>query len=339
MPGRSALGIQTNRRLMTQEFPFFAVRTGRSWTPAPATTPGLEAIFYNAHNEFTWQPTVLLAPLLVSDDGETVRRKLAATATLLDIWVMRRAANYVRVGYSGVSYAMYTLCRDIRDLALPDLIDTLQTVGPGRGDLRQLRRPRATRHQRARSEPIQPPVYLPSAGPPDRLRRYCRRPTGPASRHRRPRSSTHSTSNTSGPGTPVRFAQEFSDTRSFEEARNNIGGLLLPADVNRSYQDKAYEGKIAQYARQNFWAASLHPSAYEHQPQFTSFIAREGLPFKAYDHFGKAEQEERNALVHDLANKIWSPSSWTPTDDRWTRSPAFEDSIEAPAGHWLAPGR
>jgi hypothetical protein len=107
---------------------------------------------------------------------------------------------------------------------------------------------------------------------------------------------------------PSRFADEFPDTRSFEEARNDIGGLLLlPADVNRSYQDKAYEDKVAQYAKQNFWAASLHASAHEHQPQCTSFIAREGLPVKAYEHVGKAEQQGRNALVLDVANKIWSP--------------------------------
>lgn len=43
----------------------------------------LHGMFYNGHNESTWQPTVLLAPLLVSDDGEIVRRKLAATATYL----------------------------------------------------------------------------------------------------------------------------------------------------------------------------------------------------------------------------------------------------------------
>jgi hypothetical protein len=58
-----------------------------------AYTPDLEAVFYNAHNEFTWQLTVLLAPLATMDDGETVRKKIAATATYLDIWIMRRAVN------------------------------------------------------------------------------------------------------------------------------------------------------------------------------------------------------------------------------------------------------
>lgn len=50
---------------------------------------------------------------------------LAVTATYLDIWIMRRTVNYIRVGYSSVSYAMWRLCRDIRNKPLNELIDTL----------------------------------------------------------------------------------------------------------------------------------------------------------------------------------------------------------------------
>ncbi len=115
-----------NLNLMTSEVPFFA-RAYRLIQDASRTyQPGLEPVFYNAHNDFTWQSTVLLAPLNVGDDEETVRRKLAATATYLDIWVMRRTVNYIRVGYSNVSYAMWSLCRDIRGKSLPALIDTLR---------------------------------------------------------------------------------------------------------------------------------------------------------------------------------------------------------------------
>lgn len=86
-----------NLNLMTSEVPFFA-RAYRLIQDASRTyQPGLEPVFYNAHNDFTWQSTVLLAPLNVGDDEETVRRKLAATATYLDIWVMRRTVNYIRV--------------------------------------------------------------------------------------------------------------------------------------------------------------------------------------------------------------------------------------------------
>ena len=38
---------------------------------------------------------------------------------------MRRPANYVRIGYSSTAYAMFLLCRDIRQLPLEDLIVAL----------------------------------------------------------------------------------------------------------------------------------------------------------------------------------------------------------------------
>nr|WP_287129757.1 hypothetical protein [Candidatus Cyanaurora vandensis] len=62
---------------------------------------------------------------MTSDDDETVRCKLAVTATYLDIWLMRRVVNYIRVGYSSTSYAMWVLFRDIRRKSLPELVEIL----------------------------------------------------------------------------------------------------------------------------------------------------------------------------------------------------------------------
>lgn len=124
----SRMGVgdsSSNLTLMTSELPFFARAYRRILEASRECVPGLEPVFYNAHNDFTWQSTVLLAPLVVGDDDETVRRKLAATATYLDIWVMRRTVNYIRVGYSSVSYAMWLLCRDIRGKSLDELVTIL----------------------------------------------------------------------------------------------------------------------------------------------------------------------------------------------------------------------
>ena len=101
----------------TGEFPFFAGAYRLILDASKTYTRGLEPVFYNAHNDFTWQSTVLLAPLTVGDSDQAVYRKLAATATYLDIWVMRRTANYIRVGYSSVSYAMFMLCRTSGEVA------------------------------------------------------------------------------------------------------------------------------------------------------------------------------------------------------------------------------
>lgn len=76
--------------------------------------------------------------------------------------------------------------------------------------------------------------------------------------------------------------------------------------MNRSYQDKPFEQKAPHYAKQNFYAASLTPAAYEHQPQFVSFIQRESLPFEPYGRFGKTEQTKRRKLVLKLAQRVWS---------------------------------
>jgi hypothetical protein len=66
--------------------------------------------------------------------------------------------------------------------------------------------------------------------------------------------------------------------------------------------------KAPHYAKQNFYAASLTASAYEHQPQFAAFRDRFALPFKPYTRFGKIEQAERRHLILDLVKLIWSPS-------------------------------
>ncbi len=298
-----------NRRLMTEEFPFFARAYQKILNASTTYTHGLEPIFYNAHNDFTWQATVLLAPLKVDDDDKTVARKLAATATYLDIWLMRRTVNYIRVGYSTVSYNMWTLCRDIRDTSLPELIDTLKEKlaeddasfegSPSRGrqgiwqlGLNQFSR-RYIYHLLARLTSYTEV----GSGKPDLFDKYIDRTV------KNPLDIEHI-----WPDDFDHYAAEFPTRQDFDEWRNNVAGLLLlPADVNRSYQAKPFEEKAPHYAKQNLYAASLTPTAYQHQPQFQSFITAEGLPFRPYEHFGKPEQEERSALVLALANKIWSP--------------------------------
>ncbi len=297
-----------NRRLITEEFPFFARVYQVILNASSSYTPGLESIFYNAHNDFTWQATVLLSPLKVSDSDEMVRRKLAATATYLDIWVMRRTVNYIRVGYSSVSYNIWTLCRDIRDSSLPELIDILKEKlaeddvtfegSPSRGrhgiwqlGLNQFSR-RYIYHLLARLTSYTEV----GSGKPDLFDKYIDRTV------KNPWDIEHI-----WPDNFERYAVEFTTRQEFDDWRNNVAGLLLlPADVNRSYQDKPYEGKALHYAKQNLYAASLTPAAYQHQPKFRSFIETESLPFCPYERFGKSEQEERSRLILTLCNKVWS---------------------------------
>ena len=307
---RLGLGSEVqNLAMMTAGFPFFAKAYQRVLEASRTYKPGWEAVFYNANNEFTWQNTVLLAPLCVTDDAETVRRKIAVTATYLDTWLMRRVVNYVRVGYSSTAYTMFLLCKDIRRKSLSDLVDTLTTKlatddvsfdgipSKGRTGIDGLginlfsRRyiyhllARLTAYTEAKS------------GKPDLFGTYVNRTL------KNPWDIEHVWANDFTP-----YASDFATAQEFQEARNHIAGLLLlPADVNRSLQDKPFAQKAPHYAGQNLFAASLTASPYQHQPQFAAFRQQNSLPFKPYTVFGKAEQKERRDLVRALADLIWSP--------------------------------
>jgi uncharacterized protein with ParB-like and HNH nuclease domain len=307
------LGVGDARRnyhLMTEEFPFFARAYERILEASTTYTPGLEPVFYNAHNDFTWQPTVLLAPLALADNDETIRRKIAATATYLDIWIMRRTVNYIRVGYSSASYTMWRLCREIRDMPLNELIDTLKheltseadvtfegSQSRSRGGISQLGlnqfSRRYIRHLLARIT-----AYTEThAGKPDLFDKYVDRSV------KNSWDVEHI-----WPDDFDRYKNNFETQQNFDAWRNGVAALLLlPADVNRSLQGKPYEKKVPHYAKQNLYAASLAEITYQHQPQFLNLVKAQALPFHAYTTFGEKEQIERGELVLALANKVWAP--------------------------------
>ena len=301
-------GDNENLVLITDKFPFFSKAYRIVLDASLNYTPGLEAVFYNAHNEFTWQSTVLLAPLVVTDDDEVVRKKLAVTATYIDIWLMRQTVNYIRVGYSSTSYAMYLLCNDIRGKSLPELVSILTnkltqsditfegSVSKGRTGINGLSLNQFSRryiyHLLARVTSF---VEV-GSGKPDLFDKYVDRSSP------NPCDIEHIWANDFD-----QYRTECASQQEFDELRNRVGGLLLlPADVNRSYQDKSFEDKSPHYAKQNLYAASLTGSTYEHQPQFDNFRTTRGLPFKPYEKFGKAEQLERTLLIKQMANQIWS---------------------------------
>ena len=300
---------QGNLAWVTRDFPFFAKVYKQIVAASDTYTPGLEAVFYNAHNEFTWQPTVLLAALEPTDDDETVRRKIAATATYLDIWLMRRTVNYVRVGYSSTSYAMWLLCRDIRRKSLAELVSLLADklaaddvtfhghAQKGRGGIDKLALNQFSRryifHLLARITAFTDA----GSGRPDPFPALVDR------NQKNPFDIEHIWA--------ADFAQHagnFASAQEFADMRDSVPALLLlPADVNRSLQDQPYSYKLQKYASHHLYTASLSPSAYLNQPQFDAFRTRHTLDFKPFENFSKDAWAERQRLVGQLVDLVWSP--------------------------------
>ena len=307
---RLGLGkAEANFKLMTDSFPFFAKAYRTVLQASNVFTPGLEAIYYNAHNDFTWQNTVLLASLMETDDDITVKRKLAVTATYLDIWIMRRTMNYIRVAYSNVSYAMWGLCRDIRRKPLMELVEILEkkldqdevtfdgSKSRDRNGIKKVGLNLFTRryifHLLARLTA----ATEAGAGRTDSFDKLVNRDV------KNPFDIEHIWADTD-----QELRAACASDQDFDDWRNNVASLLiLPADVNRSLQDKPFAEKRKHYSKQNFYAASLDASAYIHQPKFRHFAETQKLPFKPYENFTKVEQSERRELVSALVKQIWSP--------------------------------
>jgi len=235
---------------------------------------------------------------------------LAATATYLDIWLMRRVVNYVRVGYSSVSYTMFGLCRDIRGKSVEELVAILRKKldeddvtfegykARRRGGLDALGLNQFTRryisHLLARITSF---VEV-GSGRTESFDKLVDRSV------KNPFDVEHIWADNYSA-----VSDQFESEQDFDDWRNNAASLLLlPADVNRSLQDKSYVNKIPHYAKQNLWAASLNQSVYQHQPKFEQFRDAHSLTFGHLSKFGKDEQRKRRKLLADLTGIIWSPN-------------------------------
>lgn len=267
-------------------------------------TPGLEAIHFNAQNNFTLQYPSLLAPLAPRDNDEIIRKKLRVVAMYLDIVINRRIWNFKSTDYSTMQYTMFQLViLPIRGKPLNELVDIL------------VARLEADEDTFAKNERF----YLHGMNGRQihrmlaRMTDYVEIQSGMASRYseyvqRRGKNGyevEHIWANH-----PERHHDEFSHPSDFVEHRNRIGGLLLlPKSFNASYGDMPYEQKREHYFGQNILAKCLHDRAYSNDPGFRRFRDQSGLAFKPYTAFRKPDLEERQQLYRALAERIWSPET------------------------------
>ena len=293
---------------VTKDLRFFTRAYSLARQAADTYTPDFESIFFNAQNSFTLQYPLMLAPLQMSDDDETVRRKMSLVAIFIEIMLARRLWNFKATDHSTMQYRAFLIMNGIRGMELEelreDLARRLSPEGAERDGYIDFRTQEAFRLHGANG----PQVHRLLA----RLTEFIEVRSKCVARY--PEYANRS-SRKGGyqiehlwANHPDHHTDEFAHPTDFAAHRSRIGGLvLLPAPDNASYSDMTYSKKVEHYAKQNLLACSLHSIAYENNPGFSQFIEVTGLPFRPMSEFRKANLDDRQELYTALASLCWSP--------------------------------
>lgn len=299
------IGLKTSsdfRDFVMLEFKSFSGHYMRVRQAAKQLTPGLEYVFYNAHNNFTLQYPLLLAPLRPRDDLDTANRKIRLVAGYLDIFIARRAVNFRTLDYSSIVYTMFNLMKEIRELDVAELVvklkekvamieETFKGIMWFRMNMWSKRYihhilARITAHiEEQSSMASQFPTYVSRA-------------------LKDPYEIEHIWADHY-----EQHADEFTTEEEFASYRNRIGNLLLlPGKINKSLNDRPYEYKLSVYGGQNVLAKTLDEQFYHNNPGFLAYRNHSGLPFRAHPTFRKTDLDDRQQLYRLICEEIWSPS-------------------------------
>ncbi len=247
---------------------------------------------------------LMLAPLKPSDGADEIQKKIKTVASFNETFVIKRSINFRTCSASSLRYTMYTLVKEIRGKGLEELtvilqdrLDKMEETWEGLSDFRMHGMNKWFVH------------YL------------LARITGFVEQHAGMKTS-FSKYYVRKPGTKPfevehiwadKFEEhrdEFDQRNDFDNYRNRIGDLvLLPQGTNQSFGANPFADKVDHYLKENLWAQSLHPKAYENNPNFTGMARTLGLNFKPHTSFTKADIDERQALVRNICEMIWSPLS------------------------------
>ena len=294
-------------RFIERDFAFYSRCYERLRKAGGTFTPGLEHVYFNAQHNFTLQYPVLLAPLKVSDNEDSILRKLRIVAAWLDIVIHRRIWNFRSNSYSTMQYAMFQVMRNIRGSGPQDLATMLRERLDNESETFTVNDRNASFGLRSMNGPQ---VHLLLA----RMTDFVEVRSGQASRY-----SEYAQRSRKGHEIEHIWADhwehhkdEFAHSSEFADYRNRIGGLLiLPKKSNASYGDMPYVKKRQHYVSQNLLACSLHEQAYERNPGFRKFIDESGLPFEPHADFKKQDLDSRQDLYRGLAEQIWDPERLT----------------------------
>ncbi len=296
--------IDEQRNFIETNFVFFSKIYVKIYKAAHNFNKNLEHVFYVDHVRFA--PSLyfplLMSPLMISDDKNTVDQKIDLVARYLESFIIRRKVNGSSIGHSNVRIRIYQLVTEIRDKSVDELteifaknitdmkekLDKVYDYG-----LEKMNKSfvkfllvRITSH-------IEEKSGIPNSS----FETYVKR-------ERKNRFEIeHIWANKF-----MEHKDEFENESDFDDYRNRLGGLILiPRGINQSFGASPYSEKLDHYFGQNLLAQSLNSKCYTKNPGFVKYCRDSGLSFKHYEKFTKKAIDERQKLYQKIAEELWSP--------------------------------
>lgn len=302
---RDKLGLATtdNFELFIMRFSKFADVYMRIRKAEKTFSEKTKYIYYNAQVNFTLQPQLLLAPICYEDTWPIIIEKMNLVARFIDLLITARVTNYKSVDYSTIKNYVFNVAKNIRRCSVEDLKMRLKV------QYENLAYDPATALPELRLNSFTKKYIKNMLA---RITGYIEEQTGVASNY-----CNYMNTQTRNPFEIEHiitdhyewFTDEYADQEEFRRWRNSFGALLLlHKSINASLNDSRYDYKLSKYCSNegNIYTESLGQLAYQNNPKFKKFIADNGLKFKAYDQFGKAEITERVSLLVQLVRLVWN---------------------------------
>ncbi len=308
---RESIGLDTSadfERFIKRDFDFYsrqyALLRKAAASFQEARQNGLESVHYNANNGFTLQYPLILSALNANDSPDIVRRKTRVVASFLDIFIARRFVNFKTTAGEATKNRVFNWIAATRSLDLDGIVDYYldriaemdsqsETFDGVRDFYMHQQNKQRVHHILARlTDAVE--VW---SGSESNFDKYS------STKARTRYEVEHIWSE--------HFEEhddEFETEAAFQPYRNRIGGLvLLPRGTNQSYGGQPYSVKLKHYIKDNLLVQSLHPDAYERNPNFVKAIERRNLPFAPHPEFRKKDLDRRQCLYQRLCEEIWSP--------------------------------
>ncbi len=243
---------------------------------------------------------LLLAPIKLTDNDNTINKKLNIVARFIETLTIYRSVNFRTLAQSSIRYTLYSIVKEVRDKSVSELIKIFKKkISEFDEDLAGIltfglhqQNKRFIRYLLAR---ITSYIEIES-GTKSSFDTYI------SDSIKKPFQIEHIWSNSFND-----HKDDFDQRDEFYNYRNRIGGLLLlPKGTNQSFSKDSYEKKLPHYLKQNILAQSLHKECYQKNPNFMGFIKSSGINFKQHDQFKKKDLIQRTELYKSICENIWN---------------------------------